>query len=57
MFHNNIVKISENLNKQNLLKICLQAIYPTDFCIILHAFLLWEKVKKKNNDKNKTFCA
>ena len=24
MFHNNIVKISEKLNKRNLLKICLQ---------------------------------
>ena len=34
MFHNNIVKISEELNKLNLLKICLQVTYPTDFCII-----------------------
>ena len=33
MFHNNIVKISEKLNKQNLLKICLQVTYPTDSCI------------------------
>ena len=29
-----IVKISEKLNKRNLLKICLQVIYPTYFCII-----------------------
>ena len=34
MFHNNIVKISEKLNKQNLLKMCLQVTYPTDFCKI-----------------------
>ena len=34
MFHNNIVKLSEKLNKRNLLKICLQVTYPTDFCII-----------------------
>ena len=35
MFHNNIVKISEKLNKWNLLKICLQVTYPTDFYIIV----------------------
>ena len=34
MFHNNIVEISEKLNKQNLLKICLQVTYTTDSCII-----------------------
>ena len=45
MFHNNIVKISEKLNKQNLLKICLQVTYPTDFYIICIHFYLWEKVK------------
>ena len=31
MFHNNIVKISEKLNKRILLKICLEVTYPTDF--------------------------
>ena len=40
MFHNNIVKISEKLNKRNLLKICLQVTYPTDFCKIRILFLL-----------------
>ena len=34
MFYNNIVKISEILNKWNLLKIWLQVTYPTDFCMI-----------------------
>ena len=35
MFHNNIMNISETLNKRNLLKICLPEVtYPTDFCII-----------------------
>ena len=39
MFHNNTVKISEKLNKQNLLNICLQVTYPTDFCIInIHSY-------------------
>ena len=33
MFPNNIVKISERLKKQNLLKICLKVTYLTDFCI------------------------
>ena len=34
MFHINIVKISKKKNdKRNLLKICLQVTYPTDFCI------------------------
>ena len=33
MFHNNIVKISEQLIKRNLLKIYLQVTYPTEFCI------------------------
>ena len=28
MFRNNIVKISEKINKRNLLKICLQVTYP-----------------------------
>ena len=53
MFHNNIVKISENLNKGNLLKIWLQVTYPTDFCMIwLHFYYgksenIWF-LKKKN---------
>ena len=29
MFQNNIVEISEKMNKRNLLKICLQVTYPT----------------------------
>ena len=45
MFYNNIVKISEKLNKSNLLKIWLQVTYPTDFCIIWHHFYYGEKVK------------
>ena len=45
IFHNNIMKISEKLNKQNLLKICFQVTYPSDFFNNLHSFLLWEKVK------------
>ena len=31
MFHNNIVKISEKVNKQNLLKICLQVTFSFNF--------------------------
>ena len=34
MFHNSTVKIPEKMNQQNLLKICPQVTYPTDFCII-----------------------
>ena len=59
MLQNNIVKISENLNKRNLLKMCLQVTYPNRFLHNLLSFLLWEKVKifdfLKTNDKNKTF--
>ena len=33
MFYNNIVKISEKLNKWNLLKIWLQVTYPIDFSV------------------------
>ena len=39
MFHNNIVKIWEKMNKWKLLKICLQVTYPTDFykiCILFY---------------------
>ena len=45
MFHNSIVKISEKLNKQNWLKICLQVTYPTDFCIICIHFYYVKKWK------------
>ena len=45
MFHNNIVKISEKLNKQNLSKICLQVTYPTNFCIIFIHFYYGKKWK------------
>ena len=40
IFHNNIVKISEKLIKQNLLKICPQVTYPTNFCIICIHFTM-----------------
>ena len=42
-YYNNIVKISEKLNKPNLLKICLQVTYPTDFCIICIHFYYGKK--------------
>ena len=45
MFHNNIVKISEKLTKWNLLKICLQVTYPTNFCIIFIHFYYGKKWK------------
>ena len=45
MFHNNIVKISEKLNKQNLSKICLQVTYPSNFCIIFIQFYNGKKWK------------
>ena len=45
MFHNNTVKISEKLDKQNLLKICLQVTNPTDFCIINIHFYYGKKWK------------
>ena len=48
IFHNNIVKISEKLNKQNLLKICLQVTYPTDFCKICIHFYYRKKWKYLN---------
>ena len=43
MFHNNIMKISEKLNKRNLLKTCLQVTYPTNFCIICIHFYYGKK--------------
>ena len=48
MFHNNIVKISEKLNKWNLLKICLQVTCPTNFGIFFIHFYYGEKVKILN---------
>ena len=33
MLHNDIVKISEILNKWNMLKTCIQTTYPIDFRI------------------------
>ena len=44
-FYNNIVKISEKLNKWNLLKIWLQVTYPTDFCMIWLHFYYGKKWK------------
>ena len=44
MFYKNIVKISEKSNEQNL-KICLQVIYPIDFCIVCVHFYYGEKWK------------
>ena len=38
-----IVKISECLNKRNLLKTCLQFTYPTNFCIISSHFMMENK--------------
>ena len=45
MFHNNIVKISEKLNKRNLVKICLKVTYPTDSCISCLHFYCGRKLK------------
>ena len=45
MFHNSIAKISEKLNKRSLLKICLQVIYFTIFCIICTQFYYGKKWK------------
>ena len=45
MFHNKIVKISDKLNKRNLLKICLKVTYPTDFCKIRIHFYYRKKWK------------
>ena len=55
MFHNNIVKISEKLNKQNLLKICLQVTYPIDVSMICILFYYGKKndLKKKKKKKKK----
>ena len=45
MFHNNIVKFQKKINKKNLLKICLQVSYPTDFCIICIQFYFGKREK------------
>ena len=54
-----ISKLSEKLNKRNLLKICLQFTYPTDFCIICISFYamgksenIWFKKKKQQQQEN-----
>ena len=44
-FYNNIVKISEKLNKSNLLKNLAPSYLPYRFLHDLASFLLWEKVK------------
>ena len=48
MFHNNILKISEKLNKRNLLKIRLQVTYPTPFCIKGSVITKYEKMIAKD---------
>ena len=45
MFYNNIVKISEKLNKWNLLKIWLKVTYSIDFCTIWFHFYYGKKWK------------
>ena len=45
IFYNNNVKISEKLNKWNLLKIWLQVTYPIDFCVIWLHFYYGKKWK------------
>ena len=59
MFHN-VMKISEKLNKRNLLKTCLRYL-PYRFLHNLHLFILWEKwqylILLKTNDYNKKKCA
>ena len=41
--HINIEKISEKMNKRNVLKIYLQATYPTDFCVFCIHFYYGKK--------------
>ena len=43
MIYNNIVKISEKLNKWNMFKIWLKVTYPTNFCIIRLQFYYGKK--------------
>ena len=42
-FHNNIVEISEILNKGNLLKPCLKLTFPANFCIFGSHFYYGKK--------------
>ena len=58
MFHNKFVKISEKLNKRNLLKICLQVTYPIIYILFYYGKkwnfnLKKKKTEKKNNKKKK----
>ena len=57
MFHDKSVNISENLNKPNLLKACLQFTSPVDACIICSHFTMRENehirfFKNQWQDKN-----
>ena len=45
MFHKNIVKISGKNEQVELVEICFQVSYPTDFCLVLQSYLHWGKVK------------
>ena len=45
MFHNNIVKISENNEQAELVENLLSSYLPDRFLHNLHSFLLWEKVE------------
>ena len=51
LLHKNIMKISEILNKWNLLKICIQTTLPYQFLQNLQPFLLWEKWNLQKNFK------
>ena len=57
MVHKNIVKIQRKMNQQNLLKIWLQVIYHTDFCIVCIHFTMGKSenvwFKKQNKKKKK----
>ena len=60
--HNNIVKLSEKMNKLNLLKICLQVTYRTNFCILQFSFMFtmgksWNNGFYKNHWLEWIFCA
>ena len=60
MFQDIIMKISVNLNKWDLQKICLQFTYPTDFCIICSHFYYGENENIPffiPMNKIKLFCA
>ena len=69
MFHNNILKISELLNKWNLLKTCIQSTYLSIFAnfaaiftkgkigIFSNFFFFFFFFFFWNTELNKTFCA